>query len=174
MEQRGDEAWWNKMWGWQLLAYVKVLRALEADLLEQHELPITWFDVMNRLWAAPGQRLRIGELEEASLFTSSGITRLVDRIEAAGFVRRERSAEDRRGVYVVMTQAGNDKLNEVRPDHVASVYQHFGSHLDREDGEAVEIAAKKILGDDPVVSELLAYFDHVAIDPPSSEVAESP
>lgn len=150
MEQRNDEAWWNMVWGWQLFAYAKVLQALEADLLEQHELPITWFDLMNRLREAPGQRLRMRELEEASLFTKSGLTRLVDRIESAGFVRRERTAEDRRGVYVVVTEAGNDKINEVWPDHVASVYRHFGSHLDREDGEAIEIAAKKILAGNDV------------------------
>lgn len=47
------------------------------------------------------------ELERASFVTRSGLTRLVDRIEAAGFVRRERSADDRRGVYVAITAKGN-------------------------------------------------------------------
>jgi len=137
-------------WGWMLFAHARVLRALEADLLEQHDLPITWFDVMNRIREAPGQRLRMGELEKASLFTRSGLTRLVDRIEQAGFVRRERSAEDRRGVYVVMTDAGNAKANAVIPDHGASIQRHFGQYLDPEDAEALTIAAKKILHGEPV------------------------
>src|SRR3990172_5062716 len=140
----------NEAWGWLLFAHAKVLRSLEADLLEQHDLPVTWFDILNRLREAPGQRLRMHELEEASLFTRSGLTRLVDRIEAAGFVRRERSTEDRRGVYVGVTRAGNDKINRVWPDHVASVYKHFGEYLDPEDAEAVQIAAKKILAGEAV------------------------
>ncbi len=84
------------------------------------------------------------ELEEASLFTRSGLTRLVDRIEESGFVRRERSTKDRRGVYVVITKERNDKIDRVWPDHVASVSKHFGQYLDR-DAEAVQTAAKKIL-----------------------------
>ena len=132
-------------WAGVLFAHAKVLRGLEADLLEQHDLPVTWFDVMGRLKQAPGQRLRMHELEEVSVFTRSGLTRLVDRVEEAGFVRRERSAEDRRGVYVAITQAGIDKIDEVWPDHVLSIQKHFGRYLDRKDAEALQTATEKIL-----------------------------
>ena len=140
----------REAWGWMLFAHAKVLRALEADLLEQHDLPITWFDVMNRLREAPGQRLRMHELEAASLFTKSGLTRLVDRIEDAGFVRRERSPEDRRGVHVVMTTAGNAKIGAVWEDHVTSIHRHFGQHLDDADAAAIERVARKILAGNDV------------------------
>ena len=132
-------------WTGVLFAHARVLRSLEADLLEQHNLPVTWFDVMGRLKQAPGQRLRMHELEEVSVFTRSGLTRLVDRVEEAGFVRRERSAEDRRGVYVAITQTGIDKINEVWPDHVVSIQKHFGQYLDRKDAEALQTATEKIL-----------------------------
>ena len=132
-------------WRGVLFAHARVLRGLEADLLEQHDLPITWFDVMGRLKQAPGQRLRMHELEEVSVFTRSGLTRLVDRVEEAGFVRRERSAEDRRGVYVAITQAGIDKINDVWSDHVVSIQKHFGQYLDRRDAEALQMATEKIL-----------------------------
>ena len=147
---RSREEAMRESWGWMLFAHAKVLWALEADLLEQHDLPITWFDVMNRLREAPGGRLRMHELERASLSTRSGLTRLIDRIEAAGYVRRERSAEDRRGVYVVITQAGNDKIDRVWPDHEASIAQHFGQYLDLDDAVAIEVASRKILADDVV------------------------
>ena len=132
-------------WRGLLFAHARVVEALEADMLEQHDLPITWFDLLSRLKQAPGRRLRMHQLEEASVFTRSGITRLADRLEEAGLVRRERSDEDRRGVYVAITQAGIDKIDEVWPDHMASIQRHFGQFLDVEDAQALEVAAKKVL-----------------------------
>ncbi len=140
----------DQAFGWLLFAYHKVIRALEADLLDQHNLSLIWFDVMNRLREAPDQRMRMGDLQEASLFTTSGITRLIDRIEAAGFVRRERLVEDRRGIYVAMTRAGNDKINSVWSDHLMSIYKHFGSRLTMSEMQTIERAARKLIGDDPI------------------------
>ncbi len=132
-------------WRGFLFAHAKVVRALEADMIEQHDLPLTWFDLLSRIKQAPGQRLRMHQLEEASLFTRSGITGLADRLEKAGFVRRERSAEDRRGVYLAITQAGTDKIDEVWPDHELSIQNHFGQHLDPKGAKALQAATEKIL-----------------------------
>ena len=132
-------------WRGFLFANAKVVRALEADMIEQHDLSITWFDLLSRIKQAPGQRLRMHELEEASLFTRSGITGLADRLEQAGFVRRERSAEDRRGVYLAITQAGIDKIDEVWPDHELSIQKHFGEHVDPEGAKALQAVTEKIL-----------------------------
>ncbi len=140
----------DQSWGWLLFAHAKVLDALEADLLEQHDLPLIWFDLLNRLREAPEQRMRMNDLKNASLFTKSGITRLIDRIEAAGFVTRIRSSQDRRGVYVAITRAGNDKINQVWSDHVASVWKHYGKHLDASDLNAIETASRKILANTEV------------------------
>ena len=135
-------------WRGLLFAHAKVVRALEADMLEEHDLPITWFDLLSRLKQAPDQRLRMHQLEEASVFTRSGLTRVSDRLEEAGFVRREQSAEDRRGVYLAITQAGIDKIDEVWPDHLVSIHKHFGQYLDRRDAESLQTATEKILDDD--------------------------
>lgn len=140
----------DQSFGWLLFAYHKVVRALEADLQEQHDLSMIWFDLMNRLRESPDQRMRMGDLQEASLFTTSNITRLIDRIEAAGYVRRERLAEDRRGIYVTMTRLGNDKINSVWSDHIESVYEHFGSRLTMEEMQVIERASRKLLEDDEV------------------------
>lgn len=84
------------------------------------------------------------ELEELSLLTRSGMTRLIDRIEAAGLVRRERSAEDRRGVYLTPTESGADKIAAVWPDHVKSITHHFGRHIDRDDARSLTQISRKI------------------------------
>jgi DNA-binding MarR family transcriptional regulator len=135
-------------WRGLLFAHARVIRGLEADMLEQHDLPITWFDVLGRLSQSPDGRLRMHELEEASLFTRSGVTRLADRLEAVGLVRRERSPEDRRGVYLVLTAAGREKIAEVWPDHTASIQKHFGQYLDAGDAESLRAATAKILEHD--------------------------
>ena len=69
------------------------------------------------------------------MLTRSGMTRLVDRVEEAGLVRRERADHDRRGVFVEITPAGLEKVDEVWADHVASIDSHFGRHLDEDDAE---------------------------------------
>jgi len=132
-------------WRGFLFANAKVVRALDTDMIEQHDLSMTWFDLLSRIKQAPGQRLRMHQLEEASLFTRSGITGLADRLENAGFVRRERSVEDRRGVYLAITQAGIDKIDEVWPDHQLSIQNHFAQHLDPEDVKALQATTQKIL-----------------------------
>jgi len=135
-----------RAWVGLLMTYRIVIPQLEADMVEQHGLPLTWFDVLNRLDQAPDGRLRMRDLEEQLVFMNSGITRLVDRIEAAGFVRRERADDDRRGVYIAITEAGHAKIDEAFPDHARSIEEHFGRHLDPRDAKALQRATAKILG----------------------------
>ena len=132
-------------WRGFLFAHSQVVRALDADMREGHDLSVVWFDLLSRINQAPNQRLRMHELEEASIFTRSGITGLADRLEKAEFVRRERSVEDRRGVYLALTEAGKDKINEVWPDHQLSIQNHFGRFLDPEGAEALKALTDHIL-----------------------------
>ena len=138
-----DEA---KMAAWRalLFAHAMVLRRLESELLEQHDLPLPWFDVLGRLNAAPDRRMRMRDLEQASLFTRSGMTRLIDRIEASGFVQRERSPSDRRGVYVSLTAEGAEKIEAVWPDHQASVERHFGRHIDKQEAAVLARVGERL------------------------------
>lgn len=140
----------RESWGWLLFAFFKVIRALEADLIAQHDLPLTWFDLLNRLREAPEQRLRMGDLQELSLLTTSNITRLIDKMEAAGYVRRERAPEDRRGIYVAITKAGNEKINSVWSDHGDSISEHFGRRLTLAELGVIKRASRKLLADDEV------------------------
>jgi len=132
-------------WKAMLFSHAQVVRALEADLSTYSDLPLTWFEVLNRLDEAPGQRRRVHELADASLFTRSGLTRLVDRMEAAGLVLREHSALDRRGVYICLTQAGIDELASIWPQFSVSIQRHFGRHLTTDDTQALIVATTKIL-----------------------------
>jgi DNA-binding MarR family transcriptional regulator len=136
----------EKMHAWigVVMTFNVVMRALESDMSERHGLPINWFDVLNRLDQGGG-RLRLFELEHGSVFTRSGMTRLCDRIEAEGLIRRERSGEDRRGVYIAITDAGRDKLALVWPDHRRAIQDHFARFIDLDDAANLAVATSKVL-----------------------------
>ena len=66
--------------------------------------------VLTRLYRAPLRRAGMQELGEMLSMSPSGVCRLVDRLEAAGYIVRERSVDDRRVTYAVMTDAGEQAL----------------------------------------------------------------
>ncbi len=123
-----DPVWWDA-WRGVLFANARVLHAVERDLQEHAGLSLQFMDVLGRLYDAPEQRLRIQELQELSLFTRSGMTRLADRIEAAGLVHRERVPDDRRGVFVALTPEGAAAYERALTQHRSDVEREFGSRL---------------------------------------------
>ncbi|MGY1841471.1 MULTISPECIES: MarR family winged helix-turn-helix transcriptional regulator [unclassified Modestobacter] len=104
-------------------------RSFEADLLREHDLLLGEYFALMNLSESPGQRLRMSELAAAAPMSLSGMTRVVQRLDAAGFVRRERSAEDGRGWDAVLTPAGLIRLQECWPTHLASVRRHLFDQL---------------------------------------------
>jgi DNA-binding MarR family transcriptional regulator len=128
---------WNDAWRGVLFASARVLRIAELDLSEREGFPLTWLDVLAQLYDAPGNGLRMQELEERSLFTRSGLTRLVDRIEAAGLVQREPVPGDRRGVRVALTPEGRRRHNEAFLDHMRLIEREFGRRLTPDQQKAV-------------------------------------
>ena len=128
---------WNDAWRGVLFASAKVLRIAERDLVEREGFPIAWLDVLAQLYDASGNGLRMQELEERSLFTRSGLTRLVDRIEAAGLVRREPVPGDRRGVRVVLTPEGQRRHDKAFVEHMRVIEREFGGRLTPAEQRAV-------------------------------------
>ena len=141
MEPNADstrpKALWNDAWRGVLYASARVLHAAEPDLIARAGFPLTWLDVLAQLYDAPDDGLRMQELEERSLFTRSGLTRLVDRIEAAGLVRREPVPGDRRGVRVVLTAEGRRRHDEAFVEHLRFIEREFGGRLTTAQQEAV-------------------------------------
>lgn len=120
---------WADAWRGVIFASARVLRTAELDLIEREGFPLTWLDVLAQLYDARDNGLRMQELEERSLWTRSGLTRLVDRIEAAGLVRREPVPGDRRGVRVVLTPEGRRRHDEAFVDHLRLIEREFGRRL---------------------------------------------
>src|SRR5918998_5905069 len=75
-------------WRGMLRVHSALVKALDAELIAQHDLPLTSYEVLISLQAAPERRLRMAELADALLLSRSGMTRLVDRLERAGYLER--------------------------------------------------------------------------------------
>ncbi|WP_155353211.1 MarR family winged helix-turn-helix transcriptional regulator [Acrocarpospora macrocephala] len=83
------------------------------------------FETLIRLARSPRQSLRMSDLAAQTSLSTSGITRVVDRLEREGLVVREACATDRRASYAVITEAGNARLQQVLPQHLADIELWF-------------------------------------------------
>jgi DNA-binding MarR family transcriptional regulator len=116
---------------------------LDTELERDAGIPLRWYDALIHLEDAP-DGLRMNELAERILYSKSGFTRVVDRMEAADLVRRVRPPNDRRSVRVVLTEAGRATLEHARRHHRHGIEQHFARHLDDADVEALARALEKV------------------------------
>jgi DNA-binding MarR family transcriptional regulator len=106
------------------------MRELERELLAETGMPIGWYDVLLQLAEAPQRRLRMADLAERVLLSRSGLTRLVDRLQAEGLVCRAPSPEDARGTFTVLTDEGMSRLRRAAPVHLAGISRHWLAHFD--------------------------------------------
>jgi DNA-binding MarR family transcriptional regulator len=120
-------------WAGFLRAHSALVRELDRELETTHGLPLTQYEVLLRLDAAPEKRLRMSELARSVLLSQSGVTRLVDRLERQGLVVREPCAEDRRVLYARITGEGRRRLARARPTHLAGVRALFLQHFDEDE-----------------------------------------
>jgi DNA-binding MarR family transcriptional regulator len=119
-------------WRGLLETHARLLRTLGDDLDQAVRLPISDYDVLYQLAAAPGRRLRMMDLADSVLLTPSGTTRLVDRLERQGLVER-RSEPGTRAVDAVLTARGLAKFRAASRVHFAGVRRHFLEQLTSSD-----------------------------------------
>lgn len=114
---------------------------LDAELTEETDLTLRWYDVLVHLEEAD-HGLPMNELASRILSSKSGLTRVVDRMDEAGLVKRERPEADRRVVRVRITPKGLDALHAARVVHRRGIQEHFVQHLGARDLQAL----KRIFG----------------------------
>lgn len=131
-------------------AHARLTRVLGTELEAATGLPLSWFDVMIRVGRSPERRLTMTQLAGEVSLTSGGITRLVDRIAAGGYVERVSCPTDRRSVYVVLTPAGTAALARATAEHLDGLERHLIGPLDASDRAALEAALRKLRGNGPI------------------------
>lgn len=135
-----------------LAAWLTLLQArsvlvdvLEADLQASAAPPLGWLEVLFQLTSAPEGRLKMWELAHSVLLSKSGVTRLVDRMEAAGLVSRGPCPTDRRVVYAMVTPAGREALRIALPRHLDSLGERFTNHLTPAELNMLRTTLQKVL-----------------------------
>jgi DNA-binding MarR family transcriptional regulator len=97
--------------------------------VSRHGLSVNEFEVMLRLGRTPGGRLRMSDLAMQTTLTTSGVTRVVDRLERSGLVERTTCASDRRGTWAQITDVGTEKVAAATEAHLADIEEWFSGRL---------------------------------------------
>lgn len=131
-------------WRVFLTAHSTIIRQLEAELEERESLSLSDFDVLVQLHFAGGT-LRMRDLADSVLLSRSGMTRRVDRLEAAGYVERAACETDRRGSMAHLTDAGRQRLLRALPVHVQGITDHFLDRLGADELAAIRTTLAKLI-----------------------------
>lgn len=124
-------------WIGLLRAHATTTRRFNAELVAEHGLTLNDYEVLLHLSRADEKRLRRVDLAERVLLTPSGITRLLEGLERAGFVERASCASDARVTYAQLTDAGEQKLREAAETHVAGIREFFRGRFSKEELQAL-------------------------------------
>ena len=108
-----------------LRAHSAITRQLNADLLNVHGLTLNDYEVMLLLSRAEDRRMRRVDLAQSVVLTASGITRLLDGLERAGYVEKDTCATDGRVSYAKLTTSGHTKLKDAAATHLRGVEELF-------------------------------------------------
>jgi DNA-binding MarR family transcriptional regulator len=126
-------------WRAVLNAHAAVIARVEEALADAGLPPLAWYDVLWAVRRAPGRQARMAELADGLTLSRGGATKLVDRLEQAGLLRRRRAEDDGRGLYAVLTDDGERMLRRMWPVYAGVLRETFVDPLS--DAEAGAIAA---------------------------------
>ena len=118
-------------WRAFLNAHARVTRRISAELAAAGLPDLSWYDLLWALYRQPERSLRVNELAREIVLSPPAMSRFVDRLAAAGCVRREPDPDDRRALRIVLTGDGVDLLRRMWPVYAAGIEEHFAAHLGR-------------------------------------------
>jgi DNA-binding MarR family transcriptional regulator len=122
----------------------RLAREIEARLepvYREHGLEPGWHDILATLRRSGG-RLRPTDLTNASMLTSSGTTKRLDKLEDAGLIAREPDPDDRRGTLIGLTPAGRRLIDELTPAHLDNERRILGGLSEAEQRRLADLLRK--------------------------------
>lgn len=134
------------VWVRLLRAHAAMARTFNAQLQAEHGMTINDFEALLLLSRAPDRRLKRVELAERIQLTPSGVTRMLDGLQAAGWVAKGECSEDARVTYAVLTAAGREKLEAAYGTHTGAVAQLFTERFDDAELEALALLLGRLPG----------------------------
>jgi DNA-binding MarR family transcriptional regulator len=127
-----------------LVETYKGLWSTLAPQLRDHGMTETEFEVLLRLRRSPGQRLRMSDLAAQTALSTSGITRVVDRLERDGLVCRETCVSDRRGFWAALSDQGRARIDGALDGHTALIEQYFTGRLSSNELDVLTATLRKV------------------------------
>ncbi len=123
--------------GW-LAAHALLVDRLDQELRAEAGMSLADYSALLHLAEAPGHRLRMSQLSEGIFLTRSGVTRLVDRLQADGLVERSQCSSDGRGAEATLTDAGLSRLRAASRIHLRGIKAYFIDRLSDTELDALE------------------------------------
>jgi DNA-binding MarR family transcriptional regulator len=133
------------LWQSFLAVHRHIVEQLADEMMAEHQLPLEWFDVLVHLADRPGLRARQKVLRDRLLLSESGTSRLLVRMEKAGVIARSAADDDRRGVEIAVTEAGQAALLSAIDSHLQLVASLFTDRLTATDRAALGRILPKLL-----------------------------
>ena len=132
-------------WRLFITAHAKLINKIDGDLQSAGQIPLNWYDVLIELQEAPEKRLRMAELAEKVVLSRSGLTRLVDRLEKEGYLRREIDPDDRRGFFAILTDNGEIALRKAWTIYRGSINKYFATFFNLDEANGLRNILSNIL-----------------------------
>lgn len=134
----------QEAWRALLKGYAHIMGYLAADMQSSSGMPLTWYDVLVHLSEAPERTLCMTDLASSVFISRSGLTRLVDRMEKHGFVRRAVAVDDRRRMMATLTDDGYRALVDAAPGHVSALRRVFMDGVSPDDARQLTHVMGKV------------------------------
>ena len=120
-------------WSRLLKAHASSTRELSTQLQAEHGLTINDYECLLLLSHADEGAMRRIDLAGELTLTPSGVTRLLDGLQGAGYVCNHSCSTDARVKYAVLTEAGRRKLEEASASHLTGVAELFGERFSEDE-----------------------------------------
>ena len=114
-------------WRAFLTAHAHVTRAIGRELAAKGLPDLSWYDLLWALYRSPGRRLRVKDLADEVVLSPTAMSRFVDRVADAGYIRREPHPEDRRALQIALTPQGEELLRRMWPIYARGIERHFAA-----------------------------------------------
>jgi DNA-binding MarR family transcriptional regulator len=137
-------------WAALLQVHAALVPRLDRALQQAAGMPLSWYDVLLELAAAPGRRLIMSELAQRVVLSRTRVSRIVDELVAAGLVWREGNPEDGRSAFAVLTEDGLARYRAAAPHYLAGIEREFARDLSDGELESVATALRKVVSHQPI------------------------
>lgn len=132
-------------WARLIRAQQALLERVEADLKREGLPPLGWYDVLLELNREKDGRFRQFEICDKVLLSKYNLSRLLDRLEREGLVKRQRCEEDGRGAIVTLTAAGRVLQRKMWPVYERAIERYFARHLSAAEAEHLAELMRRLI-----------------------------